>query len=237
MKKDLVKNIRHKQKQKQLFYNEIADEFDLIMNKYDLNKRLKIIFKDLINKQIAGCKLLDAGCGTGNFSREAIIKGAKVISMDISSRLIKITHNKCHNKVVRGDVLNLPFKNDSFDIVLSTEVIEHTLNPGKAIAEMARVLKRNGILILTTPNKVWYPAIYLATKLKLRPYEGVENWISPNEAKRNIINSGLYIEKSYGFNLFPYFSPIVYPILDYFDHYGIFFEKIMMNFFIKARKK
>jgi len=219
-------SFQERRKNKQFFYNEIADKFDDLMNKYDLRKRMNIIFNCLLKDEIKGKKLLDAGCGTGFFSKEAIKKGAKVTSLDISDRLLKITKEKCKfkSKIVKADILSLPFPNESFDIVLSTEVIEHTQNPRKAIFEFSRVLKKRGILVLTTPNKVWYPAIFIATKLKVRPYEGLENWVSLRDLKRIFFDAGLKIEKFFGFHLFPFF-------LQQFTLY-LTFLTILVNFYL-----
>lgn len=228
------------QKDQKFFYENIAKNFDSYMNKYDLGKRLKLVFEVFLkDEELKGKKFLDLGCGTGWFSKEAVDRGAKVTSLDVGPNLLRITGEKCKNKskLVIGDTLSLPFANNFFDIVLSTEVIEHTENPLKAISESIRVLKPGGILVLTTPNKLWYPAIFLANKVNLRPYEGMENWISFWQLKRAIQGRDLEIEKMLGFHAFPFFHPLVYPPLDFFDLFGKTFGFLMVNIGVKARKK
>jgi ubiquinone/menaquinone biosynthesis C-methylase UbiE len=54
--------------------------------------------------------------------------------------------------LIAADVQQIPFADESFDYVVSSEVIEHVIEPEKAIHEMCRVLKRGGYLALTTPK-------------------------------------------------------------------------------------
>jgi len=66
-----------------------------------------------------------------------------------------ISANKSKNQAdVYGSALNLPFKSESFDTVLSTQVLEHVPEPKKMLEEVYRVLKNGGCLILTAPM-IW----------------------------------------------------------------------------------
>jgi ubiquinone/menaquinone biosynthesis C-methylase UbiE len=55
--------------------------------------------------------------------------------------------------LVQGDALNLPFKDESFDIVTAFEVIEHLYDPQKALGEIRRILKMDGIALISTPRR------------------------------------------------------------------------------------
>ena len=63
---------------KMMFYDHFADQFDSKMNMYDTNKRLKIIFEELLCEDLHNKKVLDAGSGTGWFSKKACELGADV---------------------------------------------------------------------------------------------------------------------------------------------------------------
>lgn len=90
-----------------------------------------------LKRHSARTKTLDVGCGNSRYSRYF----PNNIGFDIiESRKVDVV----------GDVHSLPFKNDSFDAVLATEVLEHLIEPQHAINEMKRVLKGGGKLILTT---------------------------------------------------------------------------------------
>ena len=82
--------------------------------------------------------MLDAGCGTGFFGAWARARGAEVVSIDISVNLVKEARKKGVPRVVAGDVTKLGFADGSFDVVISSECIEHTLSPPAAVREMIR---------------------------------------------------------------------------------------------------
>ena len=178
---------------KTYFYDSIADEFDAKMNKYDINKRLKVVYEELLTENIYGKKLLDAGSGTGWFSKYAAERGARVTSMDIGSNLLKKVAQKCSSTCVIGSILEIPFQDNSFDFIVSSEVIEHTSDPLHAFDELYRILIPGGKLVLTTPNKLWYFAIFIANKLKLRTYDGYENWISWRQMNQKLKNIGFVV--------------------------------------------
>ncbi|RJR30963.1 class I SAM-dependent methyltransferase [Candidatus Parcubacteria bacterium] len=91
-----------------------------------------------------GKKALDIGCGKGRQSEILIKKGFDVISVDKTKQ-----YEKC--RTVDADRM-LPFKDNSFDLVWASEVIEHLANVKSAINEFRRVLRPGGKMILTTPN-------------------------------------------------------------------------------------
>lgn len=129
---------------KKIFYNSIAEDFDNMMNPFDLRRRIETVFNLLLPPDLAGLRLLEVGCGTGWFSKQAKERGADVVSLDIGHKLIQKTLERIPVHPIVADALYLPFKNDIFDIVLSSDVIEHTFEPKRAVGEMSRVLKRGG---------------------------------------------------------------------------------------------
>lgn len=92
--------------------------------------------------------LLDVGCG---------LKPYKNLFTNVNRYIgIELPTTLSQSKVVDifADTLNLPFKNCSFDTILCTEVLEHIREPKNLFSEAARVLRANGILILSAPQ-VW----------------------------------------------------------------------------------
>lgn len=103
--------------------------------------------------------VLDAGCGTGRESMYIASQGGRVTAFDMTEGSLEVAelqagkHDFKHPiKFVNGSVLDMPFEDETFDIVLSSGVIHHTLYPEKAFSELARVLKPNGYLILFVYN-------------------------------------------------------------------------------------
>lgn len=101
-------------------------------------------------------KVLDLGCGTGYGSSEIIkIGAANVVGIDISEKAIDFAQKNFRHKRISfqvADATSLPFKNKSFDTILSFEVIEHIKNYQLFLDEAFRVLKKGGYFIFSTPN-------------------------------------------------------------------------------------
>lgn len=106
---------------------------------------------------IEGKVVLDVGCGCGFGCEYLARSGAKhVTGIDISNEAVKFA--KTHYNSVDLDFINLDaqglaFKDSSFDMVISFEVIEHLDNVGKYLFEIHRALKTKGLCIISTPNK------------------------------------------------------------------------------------
>jgi len=94
--------------------------------------------------------ILDIGCNTGDLTK-IIANKNKVIGMELSEGAVEKAKEK-GIKVIQGSVYKIPFKENSFDKVHLSEVIEHLLDTNKALKEILRVLKPGGELIITTPN-------------------------------------------------------------------------------------
>lgn len=220
-----------------LFYNTIADEFDSVVNYYDTLRRLEVVNEDLLPEDIANKKVLDAGCGTGWFAGAANKRKANVTAMDIGPDLLQKVSKKYPNiSTVEGSVMNMPFSDNSFDIVISSEVIEHVENPEKAIAEISRVLKPNGIAIITTPNIFWKWTLIFANALKIRPYQGLENWSSLQGLKESCVKHSLIIEKVRGVHLFPFVIQELTPLLRLVDNLYPLLNPFMLNLCLRLRK-
>jgi len=102
---------------------------------------------------LRGKSLLDVGGGDGYWAAIARRRGAAAFSIDLdpkrTERGVRFTHRPV---LLRGDALRLPFADASFDAVMSISSIEHFASSGAAIAEMARVLKPHGDLVLSADS-------------------------------------------------------------------------------------
>lgn len=192
---------------KEKFYDTIAEEFDQIMNMYDTNRRIEVLFDDFMGgHDLKGKLLLDGGCGSGWFSGKALQRGARVISLDIAKNLVVVAQRKNPEiSGVCGSILSLPFADNTFDYIISSDVIEHTQEPYQATEELIRVLKPGGRLGITVPNKsIWYFSLILANLLGIRKYKGYENWVPYFKFKHFLEARGLTILDYKGIHLFPF---------------------------------
>jgi len=77
--------------------------------------------------------------------------------VDISSSILNKARRKLSNRahLFQGDAQNLPCKDEVFKQVICSEVLEHLLSPSEALHEMARILKPNGVAVISVPNELW----------------------------------------------------------------------------------
>lgn len=105
--------------------------------------------------------VLDAGCGTGYGAEILQAAGAaSVTAVDISAEAAEVTASRVAGleAVIRADLRDLPLADDSFDLVVCWEVIEHIDEGARAIAELRRVLRPEGVLLVSSPNPDVYPS-------------------------------------------------------------------------------
>jgi len=149
-----------KKKPTQLYYEELGDNFDAFMSEHDISTRINLISKLLKNVDLQS-SCLEIGCGTGRVSEMLTQRFDDLTVSDISEKLCSNVGTKLGVSYSASDACNLAFDSEAFDVIVSSECIEHTPSPLQAIEEMIRVLKPGGTLIFTTPNKLWFPALII----------------------------------------------------------------------------
>jgi len=108
----------------------------------------------------AGKTVLDLASGEGYGSCVLAKKAKKVVGVDISEECIahaKAKYAERENlEFIRGSCISIPFDRETFDLVVSFETIEHLAEHDKMLDEIKRVLKKKGLLIISSPNKNIY---------------------------------------------------------------------------------
>ena len=105
--------------------------------------------------------ILDAGCGIGRFTEIVKKYGGNVIGVDLSYSVEAAKQNVPEAMIIQADILNLPFKENSFDYVFSLGVIHHTSNTRKAFDCLARLVKPNGkMAVWVYSNEGWRFKVY-----------------------------------------------------------------------------
>jgi len=187
------------------FYDTIADTFEGLDHPHDIRRRLEIVFDELLDAgALHGRRVLDAGCGYGAFSRLARKRGAHVVSCDIAKNLVSRASATAASLGVVSDACALGFRDESFSTVISSEMLEHVERPVDAVKELARVLEGGGILILTTPNRPWQWLVRLSSRLRFRPFHGLENFFWWSELDAACATSGLQVVRHIGFHAWPF---------------------------------
>jgi 2-polyprenyl-3-methyl-5-hydroxy-6-metoxy-1,4-benzoquinol methylase len=221
----------------ELTHDRLGAAFDEIMNPYDIRRRLEVLIDEfLVNINLQNQVVLDAGCGTGRGTARFIRRGAVVTSLDLGPQLIEFTAAKYTCAPVNGSVVQMPFGANCFDVVFSSEVIEHTPDPIMAVNEMVRVLKPGGYLALSTPNKLWLTPVQIASVLKVRPYDGLENFVSTRALRHALEQADGEVIAHRGIHLFPFQITRLQTVLRYLDQFGDRLLPLMINQAILFRK-
>lgn len=121
----------------------------------NLQKRLKLIRKYTLNGKT---RFLDCGCGRGQYVSALLDLGVDVWGIEFENAKVqeyKKNHPLAADRVIKGNIEKIAFEGANFDVVLLNEVIEHIPNEKSALAEIHRVLKTNGVLIIFAPNRLY----------------------------------------------------------------------------------
>ena len=178
-------------------------------------------------------KILDVGCGDAEMLEHIYRVKIPAYAVGIDFREGLINHDAIN--ILRGDAENLPFKDQSFDCVTTTAVIEHLPDPVNALTEFKRVLRRDGILIITTPNPLYSKAADIAAYLKLKYKEGLETPISLSWLEKTLSNMNFDIIFSRGFLI----SPINVPFIEALEKVvtKTVLHKFLLNQIIVGKKE
>ncbi len=101
-------------------------------------------------------RIVDLGCGTGlTLTRLRERFGGEPVGLDIEPRALAFCRERGHERLFEGSLLATPFADESFDVVVALDVIEHLEDDLAAVREATRVLAPGGLLVLTVPACPW----------------------------------------------------------------------------------
>lgn len=176
-----------KQTKTQTFYDQIADVHNLALRANGYRRSVEKHLKSLNLNLDENSVVLDAGSGTGIVTlgfQSAGFRPKQTVALDLSMKSLKIAREQFDKdkktesekvSTVQGNVLQLPFEDNTFDLVLTCGVLEYVpLEDG--LKEMSRVLKQGSKLVLIPikPSLVGSVLEFLY-KFKLHPLEDVRN--------------------------------------------------------------
>jgi 2-polyprenyl-3-methyl-5-hydroxy-6-metoxy-1,4-benzoquinol methylase len=222
----------------ELAHERLGDRFASALSTYDTRRRVQVLIDEFLgDSDVRGREALDVGSGLGFFSERLVQRGARVTACDIGPGLVAQTRARAGCAAVVADALRLAetFGAGRFDLVVSSECIEHTPSPLDAVAGMLAVLKPGGLLSLSTPNVVWQPVVRAATRLKLRPFDGYEHFSSFASLRRVVEANGGEIFRERGLHLFP-FQLGLHRLSTWCDDHLQAARALMINLCVLARK-
>ena len=153
---------------------EVRKTYDRIALIYDKKRKEKLIYNDYNEvpatlsflRNIRGKKILDLGCGSGIYTKILKQRGANVYGVDISPKMIELAKKNVKGVDFKvGTVYKLPYNSETFDIVLASLVVHYFSNLNKALREIRRVLKKNGVFIFSSDN----PVLNITHRMKGKP--------------------------------------------------------------------
>lgn len=100
-----------------------------------------------------GKRVLDVGCSSGYLARPLVAQGCTVVGLELDPDAAEEARTVCEEVLV-GDVetMELPFEPESFDVVLCGDLVEHLRGPEAFLRRVRPLLRKDGKLVLTTPN-------------------------------------------------------------------------------------
>lgn len=112
--------------------------------------------RKLVSKLSNGKQILDIGCGTGDFLKELNLHGFQTTGFEPNSKAATIATQKGINLI--DDYKKLP--DATFDVITMWHVLEHVYDLHEQIAELKRLIKPNGVIIIAVPNFKSFDAFY-----------------------------------------------------------------------------
>jgi len=165
-----------------------------------------------------GDRVLDAGCGDGDYTVWASEAGARVWAFDLSPRMVESTRQRLIRnhleieELTEGSVTSINHPDNSFDVVLCLSVVAHIPDHlrQRAVNEAARVLRPGGLLYISTPNLLayhWRAGIWIMQQLGILP-KGTIRFHLPSQLRRLVRAAGLEPGRSLALEFVPPFSGI-----------------------------
>ena len=222
---------------------ELIERYSKLTNRRGLGKEFNSRCLSLAGN-LNGTRILDVGCGYGELLEEIAhhfdceLYGVDFVNIRIDEIKEKL---KGRATIKNSDIQeDIPFPDNYFDVVFSTETLEHLKEPDKCIKEVRRVVKKNGKIVLTIPNATGYiPFHYFGgfipthwLRSQLLPYEHplitdqpIDTCYEYVEIIDLIQRNGLKIERIEGWRYLRYLQTlplirdvykILYPFVEWF---------------------
>ena len=136
-----------------MFWDNVAWAYDIFADGINrkANRALRAVVAEAIRP---GETVLECACGTGLLSGAIAERCGSLVATDLSEKMLRRAERKCARygnvRFERGDILRITFPNESFDAVVAGNVIHLLDEPCRALAELDRVCRKGGRLIIPT---------------------------------------------------------------------------------------
>ena len=146
--------------------------FDIPWGRYAFNVEVGIVL-EAMGSLADGVRVLDVGCGTGRFTARLEASGASVVGLDLDPAMLDVASVRTRGRLLLGDVHCIPLRDGAFDRVVAVTLCEFTNDPGGVLAELARVTRPGGRIVVgaLNPRSPW--GLRRWRRLRRAPWLGV----------------------------------------------------------------
>ncbi len=143
------------------YHGSLADAWECRYRKRSFQMRGAVLEECLRGRHLTGTLWLDAGCGTGALARWLAARGCSVLGVDAAPEMVAAANQSLRSEnhsdrlsfIRINTIAHLALDDRSLDGVLCSSVLEYLPDPGACMAELARVLKPGGLLLVSVPNR------------------------------------------------------------------------------------
>lgn len=199
-------------------FDAIAENYDKILNQYSVKRRIESFTMS------ATGLFLEVGAGTGLISSNIC---NKIICADISYNMCKQI-KKRNLSVICCDAENLPFKENTFDVIISAEMIYYLRYPQNFISYSNKILKQDGKLLIFMTNEKM--AIVDKFRKILRKLGVKRTYFDDGNKKFLKLSKLKHLLKKYNFTINVIEKKVIFPF-ESFDKINSIFEKTFLNYF------
>ena len=184
-------------------FNQYQKKYDDIfwLKLFPVNKWDESVLEEVQN-DIAELHILDVGCATGRLLERLAKAGAKnLYGTDIAVNMLKVVEERLKEfdaklELKVADVeTQLPWDNETFDVITITGAIHHLYNPNDALQEIYRVLRSEGRLIVLEPHFIIVYRQLLNLYLRIFKHDGDYKFYSSRSLAKLVCNSGFIVEE------------------------------------------
>lgn len=132
-------------------YNSLDTKRAYFKKKFELFRRaIRVV--ETIKKYKSNGKILDVGCSYGFYMKIFKESNYDVEGVELEKRAVDYIKKNFFLKVYKGDINQINLKNNNYDIITMIDIIEHFPNPPSLLKRLRKLLKKNGLLVIQTPN-------------------------------------------------------------------------------------
>lgn len=193
----------------------------------------------LATTSVKGKKILEVGAGMGGDSIFLAKKGASITVLDFTKEALQLIRQNARRegveiKTIQADARNMPFKDNSFDIIFHQGLLEHFKNPQELLVEQKRILKSGGYVLIDVPQR--YTTYTIKKHLLMmtgRWFAGWEREFSIHELEQLVKASGFVPICSYGWGYYGRLHNVRYAkVGSWYKNFWKFIESTRMKLYL-----